>query len=193
MNGAKITLKNPIKNINTFEITIFFIITMGVIGFRRGLVEELGRLLGLIFATIFALRLYVSLGAFLTGWIPVDVWLLFVLSFILVFIGVLLLARMATKLIHFLFLSKSTKWVNRAMGIIFGMAKGILAVMIFFWMFELMPERKTSKIVTTQSNMAQRMIGIRKSIVSTFNWNDPVTKGEETIRSFLQSMEDTHG
>jgi uncharacterized membrane protein required for colicin V production len=100
---------------------------------------------------------------------------------------------MATKLIHFLFLSKSTKWVNRAMGIIFGMAKGILAVMIFFWMFELMPDRKTSKIVTTQSNMAQRMIGIRKSIVSTFNWNDPVTKGEETIRSFLQSMEDTHG
>ena len=79
------------------------------------------------------------------------------------------------------------------MGIIFGMAKGILAVMIFFWMFELMPDRKTSKIVTTQSNMAQRMIGIRKSIVSTFNWNDPVTKGEETIRSFLQSMEDTHG
>ena len=174
-------------------LAIFFIITMGVIGFRRGLVEELGRLLGLIFATIFALRLYVPLGAFLTGWIPVDVWLLFVLSFILIFISVLLLARMATKLIHFLFLSKSTKWVNRAMGIIFGMAKGILAVMIFFWMFELMPERKTSKIVTTQSNMAQRMIGIRKSIVSTFNWNDPVTKGEETIRSFLQSMEDTHG
>lgn len=174
-------------------LATFFIITMGVIGFRRGLVEELGRLLGLIFATIFALRLYVPLGSFLTTWLPVDVWLLFVLSYILIFIGILLLARMATKLIHFLFLSKSTKWVNRAMGIIFGMAKGMLTVMIFFWMFELMPNRETSKIVTTQSKMANRMIGIRKTIVSTFNWQDPVTRGEETIRSFLQHMENSDG
>jgi len=174
-------------------LATFFIITMGVIGFRRGLVEELGRLLGLIFATIFALRLYVSLGLSLTSWVPVDTWLLFVLSFILIFIGILLLTRMVTKLLHFLFLSKSTKWVNRVMGIIFGIAKGILTLMIFFWMFELMPNRETSKIVTTQSKIAKRMIGIRKSIVSTFNWKDPVTNGEETIRSFLGNMENSHG
>ena len=33
-------------------LAIFFIITTGAVGFRRGLLEELGRLLGLIFATI---------------------------------------------------------------------------------------------------------------------------------------------
>ena len=37
-------------------LAIFFIISTGVIGFRRGLLEELGRLLGLLFATIFSLN-----------------------------------------------------------------------------------------------------------------------------------------
>ena len=89
-------------------LAIFFIIALGTIGFRRGLVEELGRLLGIVLAAIFALKLYVSLGSFLMLWAPVDVWLLFVLSYIIIFTGVLLFARFITKLVHFLFLSKST-------------------------------------------------------------------------------------
>ncbi|MBT4736519.1 MAG: CvpA family protein, partial [Candidatus Marinimicrobia bacterium] len=118
-------------------LVIFFTMAMGLIGFRRGLVEEMGRLLGLILASIFALRYYVGLGSFLMEWVPIDIWLLFVLSYIIIFSAVLLVARMLTKLIHFLFLSKSTKWANRVMGTVFGLIKGLLVVMIFFWMVEL--------------------------------------------------------
>ncbi|MDP6339147.1 MAG: CvpA family protein [Candidatus Marinimicrobia bacterium] len=174
-------------------LTIFFIIAMGAIGFRRGLVEELGRLLGIIFATVFALRLYVDLGSFLMAWLPVDVWLLFVLSFIIIFSLVLFLVRLVTKLIHFLFLSKSTKWANRVMGTVFGIAKGLLVVMIFFWMIELLPNRDTADIVMKQSTLAQRLINVRKSIIATFNWKDPVALGEKTIREFLNSMEENNG
>jgi membrane protein required for colicin V production len=174
-------------------LAIFFIIAMATIGFRRGLVEELGRLLGIIFATVFALRLYVGLGSFLITWLTMDVWLLFILSFIVIFTIVLLLARIMTKLIHFLFLSKSTKWTNRVMGIVFGVAKGILVVMIFFWIFELTPNREKADIVNQQSIISQRLVDIRKSIVSTFNLNDHVEKGEKTIREFLNSTEDTGG
>ena len=89
-------------------LAVFFIVAMGLVGFRRGLVEEMGRLIGLIFATIFALKLYIGLGSFLISWVPIDVWVLFVLSFIIIFSVILLFARMITKLIHFLFLSKKT-------------------------------------------------------------------------------------
>ncbi len=150
-------------------LAIFFTIAMGLIGFRRGLVEEMGRLLGLIFASIFALRLYVGLGSFLMEWVPIDVWLLFVLSYIIIFSGVLLMARMITKLFHFLFLSKSTKWVNRVMGTVFGSMKGLLVVMIFFWMVELFPNRESSNIIMSESKMVQRLIHVRKSIITTFN------------------------
>jgi len=174
-------------------LAIFFIIAMGLIGFRRGLVEEMGRLLGLIFASVFALRLYVGLGSFLMEWVPIDVWLLFVLSYIIIFSGVLLIARMITKLFHFLFLSKSTKWTNRVMGTVFGLMKGLLVVMIFFWMVELFPNRESSNIIMSESKMVQRLIHVRKSIITTFNWRDPVELGEKTIREFLDNMEDYRG
>ena len=82
---------------------------------------------------------------------------------------------------------------NRVMGIIFGVAKGILVVMIFFWMFELIPNREKADIVNQQSIISQRLVHIRKSIVSTFNLNDHVEKGEKTIREFLNLTEDTGG
>lgn len=174
-------------------LAIFFTIAMGLIGFRRGLVEEMGRLLGLIFASVFALRLYVGLGSFLVEWVSIDVWLLFVLSYIIIFSGVLLMVRMITKLFHFLFLSKSTKWVNRVMGTVFGLMKGLLVVMIFFWMVELFPNRESSNIIMSESKMVQRLIQVRKSIITTFNWRDPVELGEKTIREFLDNMEDYRG
>ncbi len=166
---------------------------MGLIGFRRGLVEEMGRLLGLILASIFALRYYVGLGSFLMEWVPIDIWLLFVLSYIIIFSAVLLVARMLTKLIHFLFLSKSTKWTNRVMGTVFGLIKGLLVVMIFFWMVELFPDRESTNIIMSESRMVQRLIHVRKSIISTFNWRDPVELGEKTIREFLNKMEENRG
>jgi len=174
-------------------LAIFFIIALGTIGFRRGLVEELGRLLGIVLAAIFALKLYVSLGSFLMLWAPVDVWLLFVLSYIIIFAGVLLFARFITKLVHFLFLSKSTKWVNRVMGTFFGLVKGLLVVMMFFWMFELLPNRKTADIVIKQSELAQRLINVRGNIITTFNLKDPVKAGEKTIREFLNMMKSNDG
>ncbi|MBT3663947.1 MAG: CvpA family protein [Candidatus Marinimicrobia bacterium] len=174
-------------------LVIFFIMAMGLIGFRRGLVEEMGRLLGLILASIFALRYYVGLGSFLMEWVPIDIWLLFVLSYIIIFSAVLLVARMLTKLIHFLFLSKSTKWANRVMGTVFGLIKGLLVVMIFFWMVELFPDRESTNIIMSESRMVQRLIHVRKSIISTFNWRDPVELGEKTIREFLNKMEENRG
>jgi hypothetical protein len=34
---------------------------------------------------------------------------------------------------------------------------------------------------------------VRKSIISTFNWRDPVELGEKTIREFLNKMEENRG
>ena len=128
-------------------LAFFFLIGMSIIGFRRGLVEELGRLLGLIFATVFSLKFYVKLGSMILNWISMDVWVLFILSFIAIFSITLICMRILTKLIQFLFLSKSTKWVNRVMGTFFGGTKGIIVVMMFFWIFELMPNSKSADII----------------------------------------------
>ena len=66
--------------------------------------------------------------------------------------------------------------------------KGGVIVMIFFWMFELVPNEKISNAVVNNSFSADRLIAIRKSIISTFNWQDPVKKGESAINNFLSTV-----
>ena len=169
-------------------LALLFMALNSFIGFNRGFIEELGRLIGLLSASIIAVNLYVKLGAFLVRALPTDPWAIFVLSFVIIFLGSLFGIRIITKLIHFMFLSKSTKWINKFLGAFFGMMKGAVIIMMFFWMFELVPNKKISNAVVNNSFSADRLITIRKSIISTFNWNDPVKKGETAINNFLNSV-----
>lgn len=174
-------------------LALFFFTIMALLGFRRGLIEELGRLLGLILATTVAFRYYVDLAGLILAWINIDAWVTVVMSYIIVFISVLLGARMFTKLIHLLFISGSTKWMNRFMGSFFGLAKGVLIVMVLLWLVELLPHRKTDIIVQKESHFATRLNTMRTRIVTTFNWTDPVERGEKYIRDFLNPPEEKDG
>tara|TARA_B100001142_G_scaffold300592_1_gene325481 strand:- start:358 stop:891 length:534 start_codon:yes stop_codon:yes gene_type:complete len=169
-------------------LALLFMALNSFIGFNRGFIEELGRLIGLLLSSIVAANLYTGFGTFLVRIFPTDPWAIFVLSFVVIFLGSLFGVRIITKLIHFMFLSKSTKWVNRLLGAFFGLIKGTVIVMMFFWMFELVPNKKISNAVVNNSFSADRLITIRKSIISTFNWNDPVKKGETAINNFLNSV-----
>ena len=170
-------------------LAFLFMALNSFIGFNRGFIEELGRLIGLLLSSIVAANLYTGFGTFLVQILPTDPWAIFVLSFVVIFLGSLFGVRIITKLIHFMFLSKSTKWVNRLLGAFFGLIKGTVIVMMFFWMFELVPNKKISNAVVNNSFSADRLIMIRKSIISTFNWNDPVKKGEKTINNFLSKVD----
>ena len=174
-------------------LAFFFLITMGAIGFRRGFIEELGRFIGILFATIFSLKFYIKLGTQAMYWFPIDIWILFVLSFIAIFSISLILARFFTKLIQLLFLSKSSKWVNKIIGAVLGSAKGLITIMIFFWTFELLPNSKISIIVSEQSNVSRKLIKVRKSIIKTFNLDDQIEFGEKSIRNYLIKIEGANG
>jgi len=170
-------------------LAIFFMALNSFIGFNRGFIEELGRLLGLLLSSIIASNFYVELGTILTQTLPSDPWAMFVLSYIVIFLAALFGARVITKLIHFMFLSKSTKWVNKFLGGFFGFIKGAIIVTMFFWMFELVPDKNISNAVLNNSISADKLVKIRKVIISTFNWNDPVKKGEKTINNFLSKVD----
>ena len=169
-------------------LAFLFMALNSFIGFNRGFIEELGRLIGLLFSSIIAVNFYVGLGTFIVRILPTDPWAIFVLSFVIIFLGSLFGIRIITKLIHFMFLSKSTKWINKLLGTFFGLMKGTVMVMMFFWMFELVPNKKISNAVVNNSFTADRLIKARKNIISTFNWNDPVKKGETAINNFLSTV-----
>ena len=63
----------------------FFMVVMGGVGFRRGFIEEMGRLLGLIISTIFALNYYLDLAGLVLSIVPVNTFVIMILSFAIIF------------------------------------------------------------------------------------------------------------
>ena len=53
-------------------LAFFFMASNGFIGFKRGFIEELGRLLGLFFSSMIALNYYISLGGLFLGIFSFD-------------------------------------------------------------------------------------------------------------------------
>ncbi len=170
-------------------LTAMFIIALGIIGYKRGLVEELGRLLGLIIAISFAWSYYVELSGIILNIFNINPWVVMIFSFTIIFIAVLLLARILTKFIHLLLLSKSTKLVNRTMGFVFGSLKAVLIVMVFIWALDISQKKEWSKIVHNESLIAEFMTSARLKIIHSFHLQDPVEKGEKFVQELMESAE----
>lgn len=167
----------------------FFLVVMGLVGLRRGLVEELGRLLGLVVAALVAFRYYLELGQWLMGWIKLGGPLTLVLSYSAVFAVTLLITRLVTRLVQLLFLPRGVKWANRVMGVVFGFSKGILVLVIVVWLVDLFPDRGWARVVRRESSLVPPLTGIRNSVIQFFNMSDPVQQGEEFIKQFIEDIE----
>ena len=55
-------------------LALFYIIFNGVLGFNRGLVDELGRLLGLVLSILIATSKTVELSSFFLEYINIEPW-----------------------------------------------------------------------------------------------------------------------
>jgi len=167
-------------------ISFVCILVIGYNGFKNGLVEEMGRLLGLVIAILIAIANTSFLSSELHKILPLDNWLTKCFSFTFLFMTALILSRMLTKLVQITYVSKDNDLINKAMGFIFGSIKGAFMLVIFFWFVAILPIEKWKMIINQKSQIAFYSHQFRKSIVSFFNWEDPVSLSEAYIRQLTQ-------
>ncbi len=170
-------------------LSLSFIIGLGYIGFKRGLVEELGRLLGLIVAISFSWGYYLDLSGVILNLLNINPWVVMVFSFITIFIAFLLGMRIVTKLIHIFVMTNSTKMLNKGMGFAFGAMKGGLVIMLFLWMVDIVPKYEFSEIIHSRSMIASFLKTTRSKVIHTFNLEDPVAKSEKFVQKLLSDSE----
>lgn len=163
----------------------FFMVGMGWVGFNRGIVEELGRLLGLIIASIVGLTWYIDIAGFLLGAVALDPWIALVIGYSFLFGLSLLSTRFLTHLIHYLIVSGSTQWMNRGMGFFFGFLKGGIVVAIFVWLVDISPMKEWSNIFHKHSYLVQQTSKARYKVVRFFGWSDPVNTGEKYMKDLM--------
>ena len=162
-------------------------VLMGSIGFRRGFIEEVGRLIGLIVSTVFSLKYYLSLSAKILTFVQLNTFVVMVISFSIIFVLILFIVRVLTRFFHILLTSTGTKFANRSMGFIFGALKGIIILMIFYWSIDLFPNNKWVSIIQKESYLSYRFTNTRFIIINLFHLVDPIKEGEIFLKDMMEN------
>ena len=117
---------------NPFDILIIVILGYSLVrGLFRGLVKEVSSIIGVLGGFYAAYTYYKHLGSLLSRVIH-DISYLNILSFLLIFCGVLILISVLGVIIKYLLNIAFLGWVDRIGGVIFGVAKGLLIVSVLF-------------------------------------------------------------
>ena len=167
-------------------LAVVFILLMGYNGFSKGLIEELGRLLGLVCAIFISMSQTTNVSSRVNESIVIDEWAAVFFSFSLLFIVTLLIARISTKMFHIALLSKGNNLMNQFLGFSFGLIKGCAIIIVLIWFIALLPLHKWTMVIEENSRLARHGNMFRTQIVSFFNWDDPILLGESYIKQLTQ-------
>ena len=167
-------------------VAILFILFLCYIGFNRGLIEELGRLIGLIIAILISMSNTKSISDKIIGIAGLDDWIIKILTFTLLFIATIVLTRLLTKMLNIAILSKNNQMMNHSLGFTFGAFKGFFIIMTILWFIALLPKQKWTSFMGKKSNILIISNQFRISIISFFNWDDPVELSESYIKQLTQ-------
>ena len=165
---------------------ILFILFLGYNGFNRGLIEELGRLIGLIIAILISMSNTKSVSDKIIGIVGLDDWIIKILTFSLLFIATITLTRLLTKMLNIAIISKNNQMMNQSLGFTFGAFKGFFIIMTILWFISLLPKQEWTSFMGKKSNVSKISNQFRISLVSFFNWDDPVELSESYIKQLTQ-------
>ena len=165
---------------------ILFILFLGYNGFNRGLIEELGRLIGLIIAILISISNTKSVSDKIIGIMGLDDWIIKILTFSLLFIAAITLTRLLTKMLNIAIISKNNQMMNQSLGFTFGAFKGFFIIMTILWFIALLPKQEWTSFMGKKSNISKISNQFRISLVSFFNWDDPVELSESYIKQLTQ-------
>ncbi|MAI87807.1 MAG: hypothetical protein CMF98_01545 [Candidatus Marinimicrobia bacterium] len=119
--------------INPFDLIFsILLVVFGIIGFIRGFIDEIGRLLGLILGFTFSIKFHINLCEFLISFLPFDYYLILLSSFIVIFILIILIVRFLMRIIQFFFINRGVNFSNKILGIMIGLIKSYLLGIFLF-------------------------------------------------------------
>ncbi len=117
---------------NPFDILIIIILGYSLVrGLFRGLVKELSSIIGVL-GGFYAAYTYYNVIAGLLSRLIHDISYLNILSFMIIFCGVLIVVGVLGVIIKYLLNIAFLGWIDRIGGVVFGVMKAILIVSILF-------------------------------------------------------------
>jgi membrane protein required for colicin V production len=121
--------------LNLFDYLLLAIVGCSmVLSLWRGFVREVISLVGLTAAFVVAGRTSGLITGFIHGWIPNDT-VANLAAFGLIFVAVMLIVSLIGMLIHKLVNMADLTATDRTLGMVFGLARGLLLIALFFLIY----------------------------------------------------------
>ena len=169
---------------------VFFYASMnGYLGLKRGFLEEISRILGLAFSIIISFNNYLNLSEIISKWTSLNQKGVLIISYLIIFIISIQFFKLISKILQFLFISKSTKMMNKLLGALVGFFKGMIFISIFVWFFELIPNHRISKIILSESKITSQLVKIRTNVSEIFYFDKPIKESEKRIEKLIRDLE----
>ena len=139
--------------IDILFLMIFLI--MGVFGMRKGFIESFTDFLNLIVGASIALFFYVDLSFFISKYVSISPTIIIFFSIGLIFTISIIVLRLLTSLLLFLFDGSisSYKMLNMILGFMLGTFKGIITLVLFSGIFEKFISIRLYEILFQQSKI----------------------------------------
>ena len=169
-------------------LVVFYASMNSYLGLKRGFLEEISRILGLAFSIIISFNNYLNLSEIISKWTSLNQKGVLIISYLIIFIISIQFFRLISKILQFLFISKSTKMMNKLLGALFGFFKGIIFISIFVWFFELIPNHRISKIILSESKITSQLVKIRTNVSEIFYFDKPIKESEKKIEKLIKDL-----
>ena len=152
--------------IDILFLMIFLI--MGVFGMRKGFIESLTDFLNLVVGISLALFFYVDLSFFISKYVSINPTFIIFFSIGVIFVISLIILRLLTSLLLFLFDGSisSYKILNMIFGFMLGIFKGALSLVLFTGIFEKFISLRLYEILFEQSTILVLLEPIKDYIFS---------------------------
>jgi membrane protein required for colicin V production len=148
---------------NPFDIFIIIVISYSIIrGLFRGLVKEVSSIIGVL-GGFYAAHSYYPMIAKLLAGIVKDQSYLNIMSFLIIFCGILIVISILGVVIKYLLNVAFLGWIDRICGVGFGLIKGVLIVTVIFIILTTFLSKGTPLI--KKSILAPHVIWISEKMV----------------------------
>ncbi len=134
---------------------LMIILIMSVFGMRKGFIESFTDFLNLVVGISIALSFYVDLSFIISKYISINSTVIIFSSILIIFLFTLIILRLITSLLLFLFDGSisSYKIPNMILGFMLGAFKGVLALVLFSVIFEKFISIRLYEILFQQSKI----------------------------------------
>ncbi len=145
-------------------IILVIIIASAVEGGFHGFVYEVCSLFGLIAGFVLALQFFSEVAAYLT-FIPLPLWILKIVSFLVILIATNVLFRLLGKGLRSLLRKIFMGWLDRIVGAVFGLIRGAFVVVLITMILLLTPLRSVLKKQAPDTDFLKPSIDLVKPLM----------------------------